>query len=170
MIPFLNKGPTGHGGAKGETSDRYAGFQTFMSAAETSLFIKIFYGISRHKTDKSGDVLVKERNEKSLFQADPFYSYSTPECPWRHFSRIQGILDKHCVCAKLLGHVRLFATPVEKGVHCSPSDSSVHRVLQARILSGLLSSPPGDLPNPEIEPVSLTSPAVAGRFFTTSAT
>ena len=98
MIPFLNKGPTGHGGAKGETSDRYAGFQTFMSAAETSLFIKIFYGISRHKTDKSGDVLVKERNEKSLFQADPFYSYSTPECPWRHVSRIQGILDKHCVC------------------------------------------------------------------------
>ena len=30
--------------------------------------------------------------------------------------------------------------------------------------------PPGDLSNPGIEPLSLTSPALAGRFFTTSAT
>ena len=30
--------------------------------------------------------------------------------------------------------------------------------------------PPGDLPDPGIEPVSLVSPALAGRFFTTSAT
>ena len=29
---------------------------------------------------------------------------------------------------------------------------------------------PGDLPNPGIEPVSLVSPALAGRFFITSAT
>ena len=31
-------------------------------------------------------------------------------------------------------------------------------------------SPPGDLPDPGIEPVSLKSPALAGRSFTTSAT
>ena len=31
-------------------------------------------------------------------------------------------------------------------------------------------SGPGDLPNPEIEPVSLMTLALAGRFFTTSAT
>ena len=30
--------------------------------------------------------------------------------------------------------------------------------------------PPGDLPSPGIEPVSLMSPALAGRFFTASAT
>ena len=29
---------------------------------------------------------------------------------------------------------------------------------------------PGDLPDPAIEPQSLVSPALAGRFFTTSAT
>ena len=29
---------------------------------------------------------------------------------------------------------------------------------------------PGDLPNPGVEPVSVVSPALAGRFFTTSAT
>ena len=30
--------------------------------------------------------------------------------------------------------------------------------------------PPGDLPNPGIEPISLTSPALPDGFFTTSAT
>ena len=36
--------------------------------------------------------------------------------------------------------------------------------------SGLPSLPPGDLPDPGMEPTSLTSPALAGGFFTTSAT
>jgi len=36
--------------------------------------------------------------------------------------------------------------------------------------SGLPCSPPGDLPNLGIEPVSLTSPALAGGFFITSTT
>ena len=31
-------------------------------------------------------------------------------------------------------------------------------------------SPPGHLPNPGMEPVSLTSPSLAGGFFTTNAT
>ena len=33
--------------------------------------------------------------------------------------------------------------------------------------SGLLHTPPGDLPDPGMEPVSLMSPALAGGFFTT---
>jgi len=33
--------------------------------------------------------------------------------------------------------------------------------------SGLPFPPPGDLPYPEIEPMSLASAALAGRFFTT---
>ena len=36
--------------------------------------------------------------------------------------------------------------------------------------SGLLFPTPGDLPNPGMELASLTSPALAGEFFTTSAT
>ena len=36
--------------------------------------------------------------------------------------------------------------------------------------SGLPCPSLGDLPNPGIEPTSLTSPALAGGFFTTSAT
>ena len=57
----------------------------------------------------------------------------------------------------------------------SPPGSSLHRILQARILEWQYSSigrgkntcpPPGDLPNPGIEPVSLMSPALTGRIFT----
>ena len=36
--------------------------------------------------------------------------------------------------------------------------------------SGLQCPPPGDLSDPGIEPASLTSPALLGEFFTTSAT
>ena len=36
--------------------------------------------------------------------------------------------------------------------------------------SGLPCPPPEDLPDPGIEPASLVSPALAGSFFTTSAT
>ena len=36
--------------------------------------------------------------------------------------------------------------------------------------SGLPCPPPGDLPDPGIEPSSLKSPELAGRFFTTNVT
>ena len=58
---------------------------------------------------------------------------------------------------------------------CDPMDysllgSSVHGILHARILEWVAMPPPGDLPDPGIEPVSLTSPALAGTFFTAIAT
>ena len=48
--------------------------------------------------------------------------------------------------------------------------SSVGGTLQARYWSGLSCPPPGDLPDPGMEPTSLTSPALAGGLFTTSTT
>ena len=53
-------------------------------------------------------------------------------------------------------------------IDCSLPGSSDHGILQARILSGLPCPPPGDLPNPGIEPASFTSPALAGRCFSAS--
>ena len=52
---------------------------------------------------------------------------------------------------------------------CNPTDyslpgSSVHGIIQARILSGLPSLSPEDFPDPGIKP---TSPTLAGGFFTT---
>ena len=51
----------------------------------------------------------------------------------------------------------------------SPAGSPVHGILQA-IPRALPCSPPGDLANPGIKPLSLASSALAGVFFTTSAT
>ena len=48
--------------------------------------------------------------------------------------------------------------------------SSVHGILQARILEWVICPPPGDLSKPGTELTSLTSPALAARIFTTSST
>ena len=53
---------------------------------------------------------------------------------------------------------------------CSLPGSSVHEILQARTLEWVTLPSSGDLPDPGIDPVSLTSPALAGRFPTSSAT
>ena len=55
---------------------------------------------------------------------------------------------------------------------CSPMDcgslgSSVHAILQARILGLVAISSFNNLPDPGIEPMSFVSPALAGGFFTT---
>ena len=44
-----------------------------------------------------------------------------------------------------------------------PPGSSVHEISQKRILEWLPCSPPGNLPNPGIKPMSLVSPELAGR-------
>ena len=51
---------------------------------------------------------------------------------------------------------------------CSPPGSSVHGILQARILEWVAMPSSEDLPDPGTEPVSLMSPVLPGGFFTTS--
>ena len=70
------------------------------------------------------------------------------------------------VPAKLLSHVRLFA-PLGTIARQAPLSMGI---LQARIPEWVVLPPPGDLPDPGIEPASLTLPALADGFFTTSAT
>ena len=53
---------------------------------------------------------------------------------------------------------------------CSPPGSFVRGILQAKYWSGLPCPRPRDLPDPGNEPTFLESPALSGRFFTTSAT
>ena len=57
-----------------------------------------------------------------------------------------------CVCVCLLSRVRLFGL--------SLPDSSVHGILQARILEWLPFPAPGDIPNPGIEFAAPESPAL----------
>ena len=76
-------------------------------------------------------------------------------------------MHRHNVsCVKSLQSCLTLCDPMD----CSPPGSSVHGILQARILEWVAMPPPGGLPNPGIEPVSLTSPASAGGFFTPSTT
>ena len=58
---------------------------------------------------------------------------------------------------------------------CDPMDGSLpgssgHGILQARILVWVAVPSPGDLPDPQMEPVSLKSPALGGRLFITITT
>ena len=67
-----------------------------------------------------------------------------------------------CVLSQF-SHVRL-CDPVD----VSPPGSAARGIFQEEYWSGLPGVPPEDLPNPGIEPKSLTVPALAGGFFTTS--
>ena len=79
----------------------------------------------------------------------------------RNFQFIQLPCILSCFC-----RVWLFATPWT--VACQASLSMGFS--RQECWSGLPLPPPGDLPNPGIKPVSLMSPALTGRFFTSSTT
>ena len=63
-------------------------------------------------------------------------------------------------------HVQLVATQLA-AAHQAPLSMGLSK---QEYWSGLPCPPPGDLPDPGIKPTSPTSPALAGRFFTTSTT
>ena len=67
-----------------------------------------------------------------------------------------------CTHTELLTCVQLFATPMDY----SMPGSSVHGIFWQEYWSGLPFPTPGDLPNPGVEPESLTSPALARELFT----
>ena len=67
------------------------------------------------------------------------------------------------MCAKWLQSCSTLCDTVDR----SPPGSSDHGILLARILEWVAISSLRDLPNPGIKAVSLMSPVLAGRFFTT---
>ena len=68
-----------------------------------------------------------------------------------------------CVHVKSLQSCLTLCDPMD----CSPPGCSVLGFSRQEYWSGLSCPPSGDLPSSGTEPVSLTSPALAGRFFTT---
>ena len=83
-------------------------------------------------------------------------------------SRVGGLkaLGSLCVHIHVLSRVQLFATPWTAAHRASLPMGFSRQEYQ----SGLPCPSPGTLPDPEMEPASLVSPALAGRFFTTNAT
>ena len=70
----------------------------------------------------------------------------------------------HTLLKYSFSRVQLFATPWTVA-HQAPLSMGFSR---QEYWSGLPCPPPGDLPNTGIKPTSLTFPALAGRFFTTT--
>ena len=66
-----------------------------------------------------------------------------------------------CVYAKLLQSCLALCDPMD----CSPPGSSVHGIFQARTLEWVAMPSSGDLPGPEVEPVSLETPALQADSF-----
>ena len=65
--------------------------------------------------------------------------------------QIEGAVSlAHCMHAKLLQSSPTVCDPMD----CSPPGSSVHGILQAKILKWVAGLPPGDPPNPGIQPTS----------------
>ena len=77
--------------------------------------------------------------------------------------RICHLLNVLLCIAWVLSHVWLFATPWTAALKASLSMG----FFRQEYWSGLPLPTPEVLPNPEIEPPSLATPALGGRFFTT---
>ena len=78
----------------------------------------------------------------------------------------QGHNLEAVLCAKSLQSRLILCNAVDHGL----TGSSVHGILQARILEWVAMPSHRGSSQPRIEPMSLMSPALAGGFFTTSAT
>ena len=88
-----------------------------------------------------------------------------------------GITWEAQVHAELLQSCLIVCDPTDYVTHQAPLSMAI--AYQASLSmgfskyeywSGLLYPPPEDLPSPGIEPCSLMSPALAGKFFTSRAT
>ena len=72
-----------------------------------------------------------------------------------------------CACMHAKSHQS--CPTLFNSVHCSARQAPLSMGFSRQdYWSELPCPPPGDLPDPGIKPVSLKSPALAGRFFTTS--
>ena len=98
-------------------------------------------------------------------------SYSMYSCVWllsfvlMSVIVIQVSVSVYCVCVlSCLSHIQLFVTPWTVA-HQAPLSMGFSR---QEYWSGLPFLPPGDLPDPGIEPTSLTSPTLTAGFSTTS--
>ena len=104
---------------------------------------------------------------RNLLQTPPSYICPPESRTLLSWSCSHRALGMH---AKLLqfSHVQLFVTKLTIALH--EDRLLCPGILQERRLEWLPCTPPGGLPIPVIKPTSLTSHALAGRFFTTRVT
>ena len=111
--------------------------------------------------------MLSSRRDIYTFLSDiPGEQAAGPNAGLTHLSASLKRNGQHACVLSCLSHVWLFVTPWTV-THQSPLTMGFSR---QEYWSGLPCPPPRDLPDPGIKPESLTSPALAGWFFTTSAT
>ena len=93
--------------------------------------------------------------------------WPTSSTPMSTASAFTHTVMPMCLSAELLSHVQVSATPWTVACQAPPLSMGFSR---QGYWSGLPFPSPGELPDPGIKPESLTSSALAGRFFTTSTT
>ena len=89
-------------------------------------------------------------------------------CPWDSPGKNTGVgchFLLQCLKVKSESEVAQLCPTLSDSMDCSLPGSSVYVTFRQEYWSGLSSPSPGDLPKPEIEPIS---PALAGRFFITA--
>ena len=80
-------------------------------------------------------------------------------------SVLMELSSEYCVCTRSVA-----SNPLKPPGTVARQASLSMEFSRREYWSGLPCPHPGDLPDPEIKPVSLMSPALADRFFTTSST
>ena len=117
--------------------------------------------MQRHKVTSQGYQLVARRQCPGNLAPGPCFNTSTPK------REIAGDSKDWLACMlSRFSRVQLCATPRTVAFQALLS----MELSRQDYWSGLPRPLPGDLPNPGIKPASLMSPALAGGFFTTSAT
>ena len=89
--------------------------------------------------------------------------FFTTSAPWEALMNDVHVCVRMCRCVCALIHVQLFATPWTIARQAPMSMGFLRHEYQSEFLF----PSPVDLPDPGIRPASFSSPALAGRFFTT---
>ena len=110
-------------------------------------------------------VLFRDYGKSLNLNIVPFILFYAPL-----YSTVLGTLFL-CVCGMCVGAKSLQLCPTLcSPMDCSPPGTSVHGILQARILVWVAMPSSRRSSRPKVKSTSLMSPALAGGFYTTSAT
>ena len=153
----------------GNAIDQRAGVEKYFFPSPSAWYCSLFMDTSLHDTCSS---TVDPLSFFNLIQAPVTLPLPSPGSVLRAVMTSPGAIylrdPQVCLCmwAKSIQLCPTLCKPTDG----SPTGPSVHGTPQAKILEWVAMPSSKDIPSPGIEPKSLMSPTLAGKFFTTNAT